>query len=64
MSLPNCPTCGCGKYRMGPNGGMAYNVQCENGHCWWVGFSSLAEWEPIENRVFGKAPGCSSKEEK
>ena len=59
MSLPNCPTCGCGKYRMGPNGGMAYNVQCENGHCWWVGIDGM---EPIDSNAFAPAPGCTCEQ--
>ncbi len=30
-----CPDCGKQLYK-GPRGGLAINVQCENGHTFWV----------------------------
>lgn len=56
-----CPKCGCRKWREGPSGGMAVNIQCENGHCWWWGLGRL---EPIPNVAFGPGPGCTCDGEK
>lgn len=31
-----CPVCGSEKFFQGPQGGLASNILCENGHKFWV----------------------------
>lgn len=63
LALPvpwHCPDCGCTKWRKGPDGGWAANVQCENGHAWWMGPTTVRR---IPADAFGVAPGCSCTKE-
>ncbi len=46
-----CPVCGCRQFQLGPQGGLAQNVRCENGHEFNLmgpfGSTSIGRSEPL-----------------